>query len=243
MLILNWSWIAFGSEQQCGKPVLVMDVYSVTVSSNDAQQHGFAFWTNELKKGPTSQKADSRVLHEEYPLGKPFGISEEAKDDRGRGNVAIVGRVETGTIKPGMVVIIRNEGPRGGPGMREMLGVTALIYGQGLGETVALITDGRFSGATRGICIGHASPEAAVGGPLSLVQDGDPIAIDAIAGLVNTEISDQEMDSRRRNQGPPPALTHGGLLEKYARSVGSASLGAVTHSGGVIWPEEDIEAE
>src|SRR5258707_7355476 len=96
MLILNWSWIAFGSEQQCGKPVLVMDVYSVTVSSNDAQQHGFAFWTNELKKGPTSQKADSRVLHEEYPLGKPFGISEEAKDDRGRGNVAIVGRVETG---------------------------------------------------------------------------------------------------------------------------------------------------
>src|SRR5258708_5027014 len=96
MLILNWSWIAFGSEQQCGKPVLVMDVYSVTVSSNDAQQHGFAFWTNELKKGPTSQKADSRVLHEEYPLGKPFGISEEAKDDRGHGNVAIVGRVETG---------------------------------------------------------------------------------------------------------------------------------------------------
>jgi len=96
MLILNWSWIAFGSEQQCGKPVLVMDVYSVTVSSNDAQQHGFAFWTNELKKGPTSQKADSRVLHEEYPLGKPFGISEEAKDDRGHGNVAIAGRVETG---------------------------------------------------------------------------------------------------------------------------------------------------
>src|SRR5258707_14907878 len=96
MLILNWSWIAFGSEQQCGKPVLVMDVDSVTVSSNDAQQHGFAFWTNELKKGPTSQKADSRVLHEEYPLGKPFGISEEAKDDRGHGNVAIAGRVETG---------------------------------------------------------------------------------------------------------------------------------------------------
>jgi hypothetical protein len=96
MLILNWSWIAFGSEQQCGKPVLVMDVYSVTVSSNDAQQHGFAFWTNERKKGPTSQKADSRVLHEEYPLGKPFGISEEAKDDRGHGNVAIAGRVETG---------------------------------------------------------------------------------------------------------------------------------------------------
>ena len=146
-------------------------------------------------------------------------------------------------IKPGMVVIVRNEGPRGGPGMREMLGVTALIYGQGLGETVALITDGRFSGATRGICVGHASPEAAVGGPLSLVQDGDLIAIDAIAGLVNTEISDQEMDSRRRNQGPPPALTYGGLLEKYARSVGSASLGAVTHSGGVIWPEEGVEAE
>lgn len=82
MLILNWSWIAFGSEQQRGKPVLVMDVYSVTVSSNDAQQHGFALWTNELKKGPTSQKADSRVLHEEYPLAKPFGISEEAKGIR-----------------------------------------------------------------------------------------------------------------------------------------------------------------
>jgi dihydroxy-acid dehydratase len=144
-------------------------------------------------------------------------------------------------ITPGMVVLIRNEGPRGGPGMREMLGVTALIYGQGLGETVALITDGRFSGATRGICVGHVSPEAAAGGLISLVQDGDMIAINAPAARIDLEISEQDLQRRRQSQKPHSPSNCGGLLEKYARSVGSASLGAVTHSGGVIWADETAD--
>jgi dihydroxy-acid dehydratase len=143
-------------------------------------------------------------------------------------------------IKPGMVVIIRNEGPRGGPGMREMLGVTALIYGQGLGEKVALITDGRFSGATRGICIGHVSPEAAVGGALGLVHDGDRIHIDVRAASLTLMVPEAELSERRR-QWQAPRLARGGLLEKYARSVQSASVGAVTHSGAVTWPEDLID--
>jgi dihydroxy-acid dehydratase len=143
-------------------------------------------------------------------------------------------------IVPGMVVVIRNEGPRGGPGMREMLGVTALIYGQGLGERVALITDGRFSGATRGICIGHVSPEAAVGGALALVRDGDRIDIDARQGTLQLRLSDRELDDRRK-QWRPPANTHTGLLEKYAMTVRSASVGAVTHSGAVVWPQDLID--
>jgi dihydroxy-acid dehydratase len=130
----------------------------------------------------------------------------------------------------GAVIVIRNEGPRGGPGMREMLGVTALIYGQGMGEQVALVTDGRFSGATRGMCIGHVSPEAAVGGPLALVRDGDEIEIDAQAGTMNLLVAPEDMHSRRRAWSPP-ARPVGGALEKYAASVGSAHLGAVTHSG------------
>jgi len=140
-------------------------------------------------------------------------------------------------IVPGMVVIIRNEGPKGGPGMREMLGVTALIYGQGLGEHVALITDGRFSGATRGMCIGHASPEAAVGGPLALVQDGDPIQIDANAGTIHLAISEQQLEERRSRWRPTQRVLSG-LLEKYSMSVRSATVGAVTHSGAVDWPFE-----
>jgi dihydroxy-acid dehydratase len=143
-------------------------------------------------------------------------------------------------IMPGMVIIIRNEGPRGGPGMREMLGVTALIYGQGLGEQVALITDGRFSGATRGICIGHVSPEAAVGGNLALVHDGDAIEIDARAGTLTLHVSEHDLSQRRR-QWQAPRSPHGGVLEKYALSVRSASIGAVTHSGGVDWPPDLVD--
>jgi dihydroxy-acid dehydratase len=136
----------------------------------------------------------------------------------------------------GAVIIIRNEGPKGGPGMREMLGVTALIYGQGMGEKVALLTDGRFSGATRGMCIGHISPEAAVGGPLALVQNGDTIRVDAAAGTMNVVLSDQELAARRAQWRPAAAPSLGGTLEKYAAVVGPAHLGAVTHSGKVNWP-------
>src|SRR2546428_5506575 len=136
----------------------------------------------------------------------------------------------------GEVLVIRNEGPVGGPGMREMLGVTALIYGQGMGEKVALITDGRFSGATRGMCIGHISPEAAVGGPLALVQNGDTIRLDAADGTMNVILSDQELAARRAQWRPAAAPSLDGTLEKYAAVAGPAHLGAVTHSGKVNWP-------
>jgi dihydroxy-acid dehydratase len=133
--------------------------------------------------------------------------------------------------KAGEVLVIRNEGPRGGPGMREMLGVTALIYGQGMGEKVALLTDGRFSGATRGMMIGHVSPEAAAGGPLSLVRNGDRIRIDASASQLNLLASKAEISKRRKAWKPRRSVPVKGVLEKYAALVGSAHLGAVTHSG------------
>lgn len=137
----------------------------------------------------------------------------------------------------GDVIVIRNEGPRGGPGMREMLGITALLYGQGMGEKVALITDGRFSGATRGMCIGYISPEAASDGPIGLVRDGDLIAIDARDGIVSlqVELPKGELEARRALPRPAHVRPKGGVLEKYAAIVGPANKGAVTHSGNVIW--------
>jgi len=132
----------------------------------------------------------------------------------------------------GDVLVIRYEGPKGGPGMREMLGVTALIYGQGMGEKVALLTDGRFSGATRGMMIGYVSPEAGVGGPLALVKDGDRIVIDAKTSKLTLQVSESEMSKRRKAWKLPKGERLSGALEKYAALVGPANLGAVTHSGG-----------
>jgi dihydroxy-acid dehydratase len=132
----------------------------------------------------------------------------------------------------GDVLVIRYEGPKGGPGMREMLGVTALIYGQGMGEKVALLTDGRFSGATRGMMIGYVSPEAGVGGPLALVKDGDTIVIDGKAGKLTLNVSEAELAKRRKAWKLPKRERLSGALEKYAALVGPANLGAVTHSGG-----------
>jgi dihydroxy-acid dehydratase len=139
----------------------------------------------------------------------------------------------------GSVIVIRNEGPKGGPGMREMLGVTAIIYGQGMGEKVALLTDGRFSGATRGMCIGYASPEAASGGPIGLIQTGDIIRVDGGERTIDVKISDQEMNERRKNWTPPDASKLAGALQKYAATVGPANLGAVTHAGNVQWEVEE----
>ena len=138
----------------------------------------------------------------------------------------------------GDVLIIRNEGPKGGPGMREMLGVTALIYGQGMGEKVALVTDGRFSGATRGMMIGYVGPEAAAGGPIALVRDGDPVRIDCIASSIDVLIPAAEMAARRGAYVPRQPERLAGVLEKYARLVGPAREGAVTHAGAAAWPRE-----
>ncbi|MCD6034733.1 MAG: dihydroxy-acid dehydratase [Rickettsiales bacterium] len=140
--------------------------------------------------------------------------------------------VEKHDYKDGDVLVIRYEGPKGGPGMREMLSTTAALYGQGAGETVALITDGRFSGGTRGFCIGHVGPEAAVGGPIGLLKDGDIITIDAVEGTIHVDLSDAELAERRKNWKPRQNNYQSGTLWKYAQSVGSSQYGAVTHPGG-----------
>ncbi len=138
-----------------------------------------------------------------------------------------------GKINKGDVVVIRYEGPKGGPGMREMLSTTSAIYGQGMGEQVALVTDGRFSGGTRGFCIGHVGPEAAEGGPIALIRDGDIIAIDAEAGTLDIEVPAEELERRRQAWSPRPNGFTSGALWKYAQLVGPASKGAVTHPGGM----------
>jgi dihydroxy-acid dehydratase len=135
-------------------------------------------------------------------------------------------------IKPGDVVVVRYEGPKGGPGMREMLSTTSAIYGQGLGTSVALITDGRFSGGTRGFSVGHIGPEAAVGGPIALLKDGDTIKIDATKGTIEVAVSKAELAKRRKAWKPRAHDFQSGTLWKYAQTVGAARYGAVTHPGG-----------
>lgn len=130
-------------------------------------------------------------------------------------------------INKGDVIVIRYEGPKGGPGMREMLSPTSAIAGMGLDKDVALITDGRFSGATRGASIGHISPEAAEGGPIAYVEEGDTIIIDIQAGLLKLDITDEQMEQRKRSFVPPTPKVRSGYLARYAAMVSSASTGAV----------------
>ncbi len=139
--------------------------------------------------------------------------------------------VDQRAYKPGDVIVIRYEGPKGGPGMREMLSTTSAIYGQGMGDKVALITDGRFSGATRGFCIGHVGPEAAVGGPIGLLKNGDKIVIDAQEGTIDVLLSDEELAARRAEWKPRTHNFNSGVLWKYAQTVGPARYGAVTQPG------------
>jgi dihydroxy-acid dehydratase len=134
--------------------------------------------------------------------------------------------------KEGDVIVIRYEGPKGGPGMREMLQTTAALTGQGMGGKVALITDGRFSGATRGFCVGHVGPEAAIGGPIGLIRDGDIIELDAVNGTLNVRLSDAELAERKKGWKPRENAVGSGVLWKYAQQVGPAVKGAVTHPGG-----------
>ncbi|MFA7264503.1 MAG: dihydroxy-acid dehydratase [Caulobacter sp.] len=146
------------------------------------------------------------------------------------GEEACFAAVEARDYKEGDVLVIRYEGARGGPGMREMLSTTAALYGQGV-SNIALITDGRFSGATRGLCIGHVGPEAALGGPIALVQDGDMITIDATKGAIDIEVSDEELARRKAAWTPRETAYGNGALWKFAQMVGPAHLGAVTHPG------------
>src|SRR4051812_34519991 len=170
---------------------------------------------------------------------KVAGLKSQSFEGRARvfeDEEACVEAVRQRNYGAGEVLVIRNEGPVGGPGMREMLGVTALIYGQGMGEKVALVTDGRFSGATRGMCIGYVSPEAFVGGPLALVHDGDRIRIDAAARQMDMLIDEVELAQRRQAWSPKQPRHRAGALYKYARQVGQAPGGAVTHPGAADWP-------
>lgn len=139
--------------------------------------------------------------------------------------------VEKRNYREGEVLVIRYEGPKGGPGMREMLATTASLYGQGMGDKVALITDGRFSGATRGFCVGHVGPEAAVGGPIGLLRDGDMITIDAVKGILSVDLNDEQISDRREEWKPRETDFQSGALWRYAQTVGPAYKGAVTHPG------------
>jgi dihydroxy-acid dehydratase len=147
------------------------------------------------------------------------------------GEEACFAAVERRDYKAGEVLVIRYEGPRGGPGMREMLSTTAAIYGQGMGDKVALITDGRFSGATRGFCVGHVGPEAQEGGPIALIKDGDIIALDAIRGTIEIEVPADVLAERKKAWKPHRTNYNSGALWKYAQTVGPAHKGAVTHPG------------
>ena len=170
--------------------------------------------------GAIVKVAGMEVLKFEGPA-RCFDREEEAFD-----------AVIDGRIQAGDVIVIRYEGPKGGPGMREMLATTSAIYGRGLGDTVALVTDGRFSGATRGFCIGHVGPEAAEGGPIGLLRDGDIIRIDAVAGTLDVDLSEAEMAERAKDRVSPAPEFGSGAIWKYAQTVGSARKGAVTHPGG-----------
>jgi dihydroxy-acid dehydratase len=144
------------------------------------------------------------------------------------GEEAAFAAVQAGAIKEDDVVVIRYEGPVGGPGMREMLGVTGALVGAGLGDSVALLTDGRFSGATHGLMAGHVAPEAAVGGPIAAVQDGDIVVFDINARRLDVEVSEEELTTRLKSWQPPTPRYTRGVMAKYARTVSSASEGAVT---------------
>jgi len=175
---------------------------------------------NLAPEGAIVKVAGLKHLHHRGPA-RVFDCEEDA-----------FAAVQSRNYRPGDVIVIRYEGPKGGPGMREMLSTTAALYGQGLSDQIALITDGRFSGATRGLCIGHVGPEAAEGGPIGLLREGDIIAIDAEKGTIDVELSEGELDKRRAVWKPRPASFGSGSLWRYAQNVGAARYGAVTHPGG-----------
>ena len=180
-------------------------------------------------------------LAPEGALIKIAGLSRLTFEGRARvfdSEEACMAAVAARQYQEAEALIIRYEGPRGGPGMREMLGVTALIYGQGMGEKVALITDGRFSGATRGMMVGYVGPEAELGGPIALARTGDGVKIDCAAGTIDLMVEAAELAARRAALPSRPPQPLAGVLEKYAKLVGPARLGATTHSGAAEWPRE-----
>jgi dihydroxy-acid dehydratase len=168
-------------------------------------------------------------------LTKLAGIERTAQTGPARvfdDEASCVAAIRAGAIAPGDVLVVRYEGPAGGPGMREMLSVTSSVVGVGLGESVALVTDGRFSGATRGFMVGHVAPEAYRGGPLAAVRDGDVITIDTDAGVLHVDVPDDELAARLRDWAPPARGPAGGVLARYRACVGSAADGAALRVPG-----------
>ncbi|MFT4715768.1 MAG: dihydroxy-acid dehydratase [Paracoccaceae bacterium] len=238
-----------------GVPVVMKELRRAGLMHEDCMTASGESMGEELDK--ITRMADGRVI---YPIDKP--ISKTGGVVGLKGNLAPLGAivkiagmsedeivftgparvfeseeeafaaVQDRTYKEGEVLVIRNEGPAGGPGMREMLATTAALSGQGMGKKVALITDGRFSGATRGFCVGHVGPEAAHGGPIAFVENGDLITLDAIKGTISIAVSDEDMAKRKQAwAGPRETIYASGALWKYAQLVGPANKGAVTHPG------------
>jgi dihydroxy-acid dehydratase len=183
---------------------------------------------------PIKQSGSLRILRGNLaPDGCVVKLTVDRTEHRGPARVFdneqdAFAAVKAKQIRPGDVVVIRYEGPAGGPGMPEMLQVTGAIIGEGLGDSVALITDGRFSGATHGFMVGHVVPEAARGGPIAALQEGDVVCIDVGAGELRVELADDEIAARLAAWSPPPPRYETGVLAKYAAQVSSASEGAVT---------------
>jgi len=238
-----------------GVPVVMKELRRAGLMNEDCMTASGFSMGEELDK--IKRVADGRVI---YPVDKP--LSKTGGVVGLKGNLAPLGAivkiagmteedivfsgparvfeceedafaaVQARTYKEGEVLVIRNEGPAGGPGMREMLATTAALSGQGMGKKVALITDGRFSGATRGFCVGHVGPEAAHGGPIALVEDGDMITLNAIKGEISIDVPDDVLAERKKNwSGPRETIYASGALWKYAQLVGPANKGAITHPG------------
>jgi dihydroxy-acid dehydratase len=189
-----------------------------TVEKPLKEHGGLAILHGNLAEEGGVMKISASNVHQFKGPARVFNCEEDA-----------MAAVTANAIKAGDVVVIRYEGPKGGPGMREMLGVTAAIAGAGLGDQVALLTDGRFSGATRGISVGHIAPEAARGGLIGVLQDGDPIEINVAERRLSVELSDAETGARRAAWQAPEPRYKTGVMAKYARSVSSSSEGAITN--------------
>ena len=239
-----------------GIPVVMKELRKAGLIHEDCMTATGETIGEELDK--ISRKADGRVIYSiETPLTKTGGVVGLKGNLAPEGAIVKVAGIEpqhqrfvgparvfeceedafeavkARTYKEGEVIVIRNEGPAGGPGMREMLATTAALSGQGMGKKVALITDGRFSGATRGFCVGHVGPEAALGGPIGLLENGDVITIDATKGEISVALSEEVLAERKKNwKGPRETIYASGALWKYAQLVGETNKGAVTHPGG-----------
>ncbi|MGR3495453.1 dihydroxy-acid dehydratase [Citreimonas sp.] len=239
-----------------GVPVVMNELRKAGLIHEDCMTASGYSVGEELDK--VTRKADGKVIHAiENPITKTGGVvglkgnlapqgaivkvaGIKAEDQVFTGPARVFeceedafAAVKARKYEEGEVIVIRNEGPAGGPGMREMLSTTAALSGQGMGKKVALITDGRFSGATRGFCVGHVGPEAAHGGPIALLKDGDMITIDAVQGTLSVDLDQEELDRRRAAWGGPRETIYAsGALYKYAQLVGETYKGAVTHPGG-----------